>query len=561
MAIYKRPGVYVNELALATGPIADTGTANAAAAVVAAFPQGPSTITKVSSWYDFKKIFGDYNPLYPSTYAVGQFFKNGGTDLYVRRILHTVGSGIDGDLLATSAKIAVPATTGTNVTAFTLTAKSLGEDGNKLRARLLPTNGIDGAYDLAIYQESGVSPNLKETLVESFTGLIFNDGSNGAGWAALQSDFAPTVLQYQSQYVYIKSNEIDPTKIPTATSGSLGDTTYFYALAGAVGLKPMNSADFTGGTYDSQSTTITRNTAIIDEFKVINQPLVFFLPDVILRVGNGSWTTGSGVTSVVAVYDAYVTFAAANGHFVVVETGATGADAVTTAITRAGDLATSTSAAAYFPNIYVRDPYGNSGASIRLVGPSGSVTGLMLATDRATGPFKTPAGVEAKLADAIALEHAFNDDELDQLNVGVTSAGTSKVPVNAIRQLPGVGISVMGGRTLTQSSSSDRYIAIRRSLNYVEKRLKDLAQFAIFETNDEVLWARMKTILGNFLNEYRNQGGLRGETPDQAFFVKCDFENNTAASIAAGEVHVEVGVALEYPAEFVIINLSQKTAV
>ena len=64
MAIYKRPGVYVNELALATGPVSDTGTANAAAAVVAAFPQGPSTITKVSSWYDFKKVFGDkINPL------------------------------------------------------------------------------------------------------------------------------------------------------------------------------------------------------------------------------------------------------------------------------------------------------------------------------------------------------------------------------------------------------------------------------------------------------------------------------------------------------------------
>jgi phage tail sheath protein FI len=71
----------------------------------------------------------------------------------------------------------------------------------------------------------------------------------------------------------------------------------------------------------------------------------------------------------------------------------------------------------------------------------------------------------------------------------------------------------------------------------------------------------MKTILGNFLNEYRNQGGLRGDSVDAAFFVKCDTENNTAASIAAGEVHVEVGVSLEYPAEFVIINLSQKTAV
>jgi phage tail sheath protein FI len=555
MAIYKRPGVYVNELALATGPIADSGTANAAAAVVAAFPQGPSTITKVSSWYDFKKVFGDYNPLYPSTYAVGQFFKNGGTEIYVRRILHTVGANTGGDLTATNASVAV--VDSEDAAAVTFTAKSLGEDGNALRVRLLANAGIPGTFDLAVYQEVGTGSNAKDILIESFTGLVFSDGSNGAGWAALQSDYAPTVLQYQSQLLKIVT--IDPTKTPVATSGTPSDETYFYALSGAVGLKPMNGADFTGGTWTEGAAV--RSTAIIDEFKVISQPLVFFLPDVLLRVGGGAWNTGTGATSVTAVYDAYILFASTNGHFVIVETGATGADSVTTAITRAGDLSTSTSAAAYYPNLYIRDPYGNSGSSIRLVGPSGSVAGLMLATDRSTGPFKTPAGVEAKLADAIALEHAFTDEELDQLNVGVTAGGTAKVPVNAIRQLPGVGIAVMGGRTMTQSTTSDRYISIRRSLNYVEKRLKDLAQFAIFESNDEVLWARMKTILGNFLNEYRNQGGLRGDSPDAAFFVKCDAENNTAASIAAGEVHVEVGVALEYPAEFVIINLSQKTAV
>jgi phage tail sheath protein FI len=58
-----------------------------------------------------------------------------------------------------------------------------------------------------------------------------------------------------------------------------------------------------------------------------------------------------------------------------------------------------------------------------------------------------------------------------------------------------------------------------------------------------------------------NQGGLRGDTAAQAFYVKCDVENNPNESIAQGEVHIEVGVALQYPAEFVVINLSQKTSV
>ena len=58
---------------------------------------------------------------------------------------------------------------------------------------------------------------------------------------------------------------------------------------------------------------------------------------------------------------------------------------------------------------------------------------------------------------------------------------------------------------------------------------------------------------------YRSQGGLRGATAPQAYFIKCDADNNTTQSIANGEVHIQVGVALQYPAEFIVIDLSQKT--
>jgi phage tail sheath protein FI len=118
----------------------------------------------------------------------------------------------------------------------------------------------------------------------------------------------------------------------------------------------------------------------------------------------------------------------------------------------------------------------------------------------------------------------------------------------------------MGGRTLLQDGTANRYINMRRSLSYIEKRLNDLASFAVFENNTETLWSRLTTVLGVFLNDYRNQGGLRGTTPEESFYIKCDDENNTATTIANGEVYVEIGVALEYPAEFVVINLSQKTA-
>jgi phage tail sheath protein FI len=101
---------------------------------------------------------------------------------------------------------------------------------------------------------------------------------------------------------------------------------------------------------------------------------------------------------------------------------------------------------------------------------------------------------------------------------------------------------------------------MRRSLNYIRTQLELLTEFALFENNDEVLWSRLRSNISIFLGEYRNQGGLRGATEAEAFFVKIDTENNPQASIEQGEVHIEVGVALQYPAEFVVINLSQKTA-
>ena len=117
----------------------------------------------------------------------------------------------------------------------------------------------------------------------------------------------------------------------------------------------------------------------------------------------------------------------------------------------------------------------------------------------------------------------------------------------------------MGARTLKQDGTANKYVNMRRSLIYIKKQLKSLTEFAIFENNDELLWQRLRTTIDTFLNQYRNQGGLRGASNAAAYFILCDGSNNTAASIQNGEVHIQVGVALQYPAEFIVIDLSQKT--
>jgi hypothetical protein len=741
MATYNRPGVFVNELPLAAAPINGALAATAAGAVIGAFPQGPDTVTLVTSWYDFVKKFGGYSATYPATFSVGSFFKNGGTELYVKRVMPNAARKV--------AKVAVPAAAisgGSAETAgyVTFAAKHRGIDGNNIRVMITESRStrLSGYYDISVYYEAGVADTFTsevstgnyatgnysdDVLVEQFNAVTFTDTTSG--------DYVVSVLNFGSDYIKVLSgSEIEyatsglPTNsavvtaatsgtaysgsavtgltaasngtqitytgtntfasgqtvtitgfstaafnltnavINTAVSGSFtvlntlatasasgtgtatfvptvtytaanafsvgqsvtvsGLSTSAFNLSGvtiatasstqftvansatgtvtgalasatvpttsyAVGISgrtpvvgkiyPLAGApspevaltygDYTGNYYTASplkgydpaagsGTFSVDDCANFTEFERIDRPLVFFLPDVVSKIATASnATTGAGWPLAKFVYNALIDWVEApktdGRHFIVVETD--GAQTVSQALTSSGDLTETSRAAVYYPHIYIKDQLGRSSAAVRKIGPSGSVAGLFLDTDRKVGPFKAPAGIQTQIVDALAIERAFSSVELDQLNSGGTNLVTQNV-VNAIRNVPGAGIVVMGGRTLKQDGTANRYINMRRSLTYLEKRLNDLASFAVFENNTERLWARLITSIGTFLNDYRNQGGLRGTSVEQSFYIKCDAENNTATTIAAGEVHVEVGVALEYPAEFVVINLSQKTA-
>lgn len=495
---YGRPGVYVTERLL-PAPIAPAGTANAAGAVIGEFAQGTESVTLVTSWYDFVKNYGGYDTAFPATFGVGQFFKNGGTELYVRRVL---GSG------AASAFATISGSP--SGTVGTITAKAKGSDGNSLRVQFLAA-ATEGYYNLTVYKETGIDPTIVDDVVlEQFNNIVITDPNS--------SDYIVTVLAQESQYI--------TATIPTPATAPAPVQSIIPLTSGANGTAAAKS-DFT--------------TAIAD-FSAVNRPLVIFAPEVINKLGS---TVGA------EIQDVLIDWADANGGFAVLDTPA--GQSVSQAQAYAVSRGATANAAVYYPNIYIADPLGRNAASLRKIGPAGSVAGLYLSTDRQFGPFKAPAGIRQAIGGAVATEKQFTSGELDALN-------GAAFPVNAIRDVPGAGVVVMGARTLKQDGTPNRYVNSRRSLLYIKRQLEDLTQFALFENNDDRLWARLRTSIAVFLNEYRNQGGLRGTTEAEAFFVKVDAENNPAASIANGEVHIEVGVALEYPAEFIVITLSQKTS-
>lgn len=499
---YSRPGVYISERLL-PAPLPAGVSANAAGAVVAPFAMGPEAVTLVNSWYEFVKYFGGYNASYPATFGVSTFFQNGGRELYVKRLLAADAVAASDDIVTSG-----------GATVATITAKNKGTDGNNLRV-VIETGTVSATYTLTVYKEgvTGTANSVTDDiLLERYENIVFDDSTS--------TDYAPTVVNLVS------------TNISVSNTASGTPVANVYPLTGGSNGSAIASTDFTS--YQSTGA------AVFEEFSSLDRPLVLFL--------SGLWETlPSGETGVV---DAATSWAEANNGFVVLDTA--GNLTVAQAKTAASGFADTSFAAVYFPHFFIADPLGRGSGALRKIGPAGAIAGLYLATDANQGVFKAPAGIRTSIAGAVAVERSFTSAELDTMNTGTA-------PINPIRQIPGGGLSVMGARTLKQDGTANKYVNMRRSLIYIRKSLKNLTEFAVFENNDERLWAQIRGRLTAFLEEYRSQGGLRGGTSAQAYFVKCDAENNPDASIANGEVHIQVGVALQYPAEFIVIDLSQKT--
>ena len=215
----------------------------------------------------------------------------------------------------------------------------------------------------------------------------------------------------------------------------------------------------------------------------------------------------------------------------------------------AAGLTKSSFAAVYYPDVLIADPLIGSSNITRSVSNAGSVLGAFADNDQRVGVWRTPAGTSAFLRAVVQPSRALSADRLSSLNSGYN-------PINVIRRVNTIGPCIMGGRTLDQRQS-DRYVGIRRSLSFVRSSLQSLLEYALFEPNGPDLWADVTARLENFLGLYYQRGALRGAREPEAFYVTCDATNNPPSSVAAGELHVTVGVAVEYPAEFVIIDLVQ----
>jgi phage tail sheath protein FI len=200
-------------------------------------------------------------------------------------------------------------------------------------------------------------------------------------------------------------------------------------------------------------------------------------------------------------------------------------------------------AALYYPWIKVDGP---DGKPID-VPPSGHVAGIWARNDRERGVHKAPAN--EVIRGALGPTTQVTKGEQDVLNPS---------GINCIRSFTGRGVRIWGARTQS-SDPAWRYVSVRRLFNYVESSIERGTQWVVFEPNDADLWARVRRDVGAFLTGVWRDGALFGLTPQEAFFVKCDAENNPSDVRDRGQLIIDVGLAPVKPAEFVIFRFSQFT--
>lgn len=526
MSEYLSPGVYVEEVSSGVKPIEGVGTSTGAFVGIA--EQGPiGQAVLIPNWTQFVKIFGSFFPNYYLAHAVNQFFKEGGTRCFVVRTCHYDKIT---DAKSKNARYSIETLKDeSDKESILIQASSEGKWGDKLRVEIKKTPGkIDEKqFNLVVKLEKEKSknepPEKKEyDIVESYEALTMTeveDKINGKSfYIKVEKDDWEDGAKHGS-------GEIPKEQVITLKNGNDGISIEKDGKKES----SLKIADFIGDAsaqnglhaFDPMDINIVaipdkcgdRN-AMLEGFNYCqNRKDCFFVAD-----------SPSDITPM-QVLD----FRNGTGDY-------------------AGNAFNTSFGALYYPWLLTNDPL--TGNPRLPVPPSGAVVGTISHVDTVRGVHKAPAGSpDGYLDSVVGIERIVTKAEHDILN----PAG-----INVIRKFANSGVCVWGARTVS-SDPEWKYINIRRLFLFLEESIDLASQWVVFEPNTPSLWGSVIRNITAFLLMVWRSGALFGSTPDEAFYVKVDAENNPDEVRNAGQLIIEVGVAPVRPAEFVIIRISQKT--
>ena len=152
---------------------------------------------------------------------------------------------------------------------------------------------------------------------------------------------------------------------------------------------------------------------------------------------------------------------------------------------------------------------------------------------------QAPAGVEAILPNVTGVSHEYTEREQGILNAS---------NFNCIIPKKRYGVVLWGNRLINSDQDRD-YVSDLLLDDDIDNWIKADTETFVFKNADDIMYSEITARITAFLRGLWSNGALAGETPNEAFAVRCDKELNAGAK--KGEVYAEVGWAKKYPAEFI----------
>lgn len=205
------PGVYIEEIPSGVRTI--TGVSTSIAAFIGYFKRGPmDEAVQIFNFGDFEREFGGLHPKSEASYAIQQFFLNGGTQAYVVRVASDAETSGDSPLSSASVNIGDTATF--SASSLQLEAINEGNWGNNIRIHIDHSTSEADTFNLTAteYDDSGTIAMRQEV----FRNLSVGSGTTRRVEKVLNdSDTGSKIIRVTN----------DPTDLPAANGTFSGEHT------------------------------------------------------------------------------------------------------------------------------------------------------------------------------------------------------------------------------------------------------------------------------------------------------------------------------------------------
>jgi phage tail sheath protein FI len=195
----------------------------------------------------------------------------------------------------------------------------------------------------------------------------------------------------------------------------------------------------------------------------------------------------------------------------------------------------------YYPRIQAFD---RLRGRVEIFGSGGAAAGLIARADESWPVWTATEPEDAPLRPGLRPAVAVSDGD----RLRLTQAG-----VNTLLAVRAAARAGLGPRTLAAggSGASDwRYLSARRLALYIAASIEQGTRWVLLEQNGPTTWARARAGALEFLDALAAQGAFAAATARDSHFVICDERINGEQSVAEGKVNLLFGFATTRPGEF-----------